>query len=68
MITPFRQDVYFDREVFENASADLMRGINLASKKKPLLGYWFRVEPKVLIDIHINSKRNAEGQVDELAE
>jgi hypothetical protein len=37
LITPYRQDVYFDKELFKNAAADLMRGINLASKKKPLM-------------------------------
>jgi hypothetical protein len=37
MITPYRQDIYFDRETLENASADILRGINYSTKKKPLL-------------------------------
>lgn len=65
MIIQARQDIYFDMYVLEYASADLIRGINYASKTKPLLTNWFRVEPKVLIDIHVNSKRDAEGKIDE---
>ena len=31
--------------------ADFVRGINFASKKRPLLEYWFRSPPKNIIEI-----------------
>jgi hypothetical protein len=33
------------------AAIDFIRGINLASKRPPLLKFWFRVEPKVIVEI-----------------
>jgi hypothetical protein len=53
-ITTSRQDAYFDPSIIKYAAQDFIRGINLASKKKPLLGFWFRIEPKVLVDIDSN--------------
>lgn len=68
MITQQRQDVYYDREIIELAASDLIRGINYASKKKPILQLWFRTEPIVIIDIHMYSKRTADGEIDEQLE
>ena len=30
---------------------DFIRGINLGSKRLPLLKFWFRVEPKIIVEI-----------------
>jgi hypothetical protein len=43
-----------------------MRGINLASKKRPLLGQWFRTEPLRLIEVDVHAKRNHQGEVIEI--
>jgi hypothetical protein len=29
---------------------DLIRGVNFASKKRPLVSYWFRLPPKVIVE------------------
>jgi hypothetical protein len=65
MILHNREQVYFNHEILESAAEDLMRGINLASKKKPVLQHWFVNEPDNLIDIHVNSKRDTDGKVEE---
>ena len=58
-----RPDIYFDSKILLRAAEDFLKGLNLASKKKPLVTYWFRKEPPVLVDINVNSKRDEAGQV-----
>ena len=46
-----RKDISFDYDACLLMGADFVRGINFASKKKPLLEYWFRSPPKNIIEI-----------------
>ena len=42
---------------------DFIKGINFGSKRKPLLPYWFKVEPKVLVEI-IRRKKEGDDDID----
>jgi hypothetical protein len=41
--------------------ADFIRGVNFASKKRPLLAYWFRKPPVNIIELF----RNKNGVIDD---
>ena len=43
---------------------DLARGINFASKKRPLVNYWFRIPPKVLVEISNPFEKEKDENVD----
>ena len=46
--------------------ADFMRGINYASKKRPLLGYWFRQSnpPKNIVELYKPGGQNSDEKDD----
>ena len=46
------------------AGEDLMRGINYASKRRPLLSYWFRVPPKVTVEITSPFDKDKDQDID----
>ena len=58
-----RKDISIDTEMCGLIGADFMMGINYASKKRPLLGYWFRNPPKNIIEPFI---RGAQHQPDDI--
>ena len=41
-----RKDISIDDTMCRMLGADVLKGINYASKKRPLLQYWFRNPPK----------------------
>ena len=43
-------DMHFDAHHIKTIGADFIKGINMGAKRKPLLPYWFSVEPKVLVN------------------
>ena len=43
---------------------DFVKGINYASKKRPLLGYWFRCPPKVIVEIERKYDPFADPDID----
>jgi len=51
MIAPDRRDISFDQNIIAMIGIDFIRGINLSSKRAPLLKFWFRVEPNIIIEI-----------------
>ena len=49
-----RKDISIDFDSCLLMGSDFMRGINYASKKRPLLGYWFRTSnpPKNIVELY----------------
>ena len=46
-----RTDISVNEDICFKMGADFMRGINYASKKKPILQYWFRHPPKNIVEL-----------------
>lgn len=58
-----RKDISINFDCCLLMGADFVRGINFASKKRPLLEYWFRSPPKNIIEPYI--KRGPGQNLDE---
>ena len=46
-----RKDISINFEECILMGSDFLKGVNYASKKKPLLTYWFRTPPKNIIEL-----------------
>ena len=58
-----RKDISITDKICRLLGADVIKGINYASKKRPLLGYWFRNPPKNLLEL-FNFGGNKETDID----
>lgn len=56
----------FCQSHLKNIACDFLRGVNLASKRKPLFQQWFWNEPEELVDKDANAKRDSDGKVQEI--
>ena len=59
-----RKDIQINSKYCFFMGADFMKGINLASKKKPLLNYWFRAPPKNLVELWRPTGGNQDEDID----
>jgi hypothetical protein len=46
-----KKDIQLTQRHLDLLGEDLIKGVNFASKKRPLINYWFRLPPKVLVEI-----------------
>lgn len=45
---------------------DFIRGVNLGSKRQPLLKFWFRVEPKIIVEINKPREEDPDWELREM--
>jgi hypothetical protein len=64
-ISAQRTNIQFDTNTYFQAGADFIRGVNWSSKRKPILTTWYRVEPKNIVDQNVNSKPDAESEIED---
>ena len=61
-----RKDIQVDHGACLLMGADFMRGVNYASKKRPLLPYWFRKPPENIIELFkpVKTGRERDDDID----
>ena len=59
-----RKDISIDTNMCEIMGADVIKGINYASKKRPLLQYWFRLPPKNIIELFVPGGNQKDNDID----
>ena len=63
-VSAARKDISIDEGHLTLVGEDFVRGINYASKKRPLLAYWFRCPPRVIVGIDLKYDPFADPDVD----